>query len=86
MSPSGQVMACHLYGTKPLPEPVLIYCQLDPWQQTPVTFKLKYKLFVLIRYIWKHQLENIVYRVLAFLFRSQFVKANIFLNVNFLVL
>ena len=22
-------MACHVFGTKPLPEPMLAYCQLD---------------------------------------------------------
>ena len=25
-----KVMACHLFGAKPLPEPMLTYCQLDP--------------------------------------------------------
>ena len=25
-----QVMACHFFGVKPLPEPTLFYCQLDP--------------------------------------------------------
>ena len=29
-----QVMACRLVGAKPLPEPILAYCQLDPWEQT----------------------------------------------------
>ena len=29
-----QVMACRLFGAKPLPEPMLPYCQLDPWEQT----------------------------------------------------
>ena len=24
-----QVMACRLFGAKPLPEPMLAYCQLD---------------------------------------------------------
>ena len=27
-----QVMACRLFGAKTLPEPVLAYCQLDPWE------------------------------------------------------
>ena len=27
-----QVMACHLFGTKPLPEPMLGYCQMDPYK------------------------------------------------------
>ena len=26
-----QIMACHLFGTKPFPEPLLAYCKLDPW-------------------------------------------------------
>ena len=34
----AQVMACHLFGAKPLPEPTLTYCQLDPWEQTSVKF------------------------------------------------
>ena len=34
-----QVMACRLFGAKPLPEPVLAYCQLDSWEQTSVKFK-----------------------------------------------
>ena len=28
-----QLMACRQLGTKPLPEPMLAYCQLDPWEQ-----------------------------------------------------
>ena len=27
-----QIMACYLASTKPLPEPVLEYCKLDPWE------------------------------------------------------
>ena len=27
-------MACRLLEAKPLPEPLLYYCQLDPWEQT----------------------------------------------------
>ena len=33
-----QVMACRLFGDKPLPEPMLEYCQLDPNEQTSVKF------------------------------------------------
>ena len=36
-----QVMACRLLGAKPLPKPMLIYCQLGPWQQTTVKFESK---------------------------------------------
>ena len=28
------IMACHLFGAKPLPEPIMTSCQLDPWQQS----------------------------------------------------
>ena len=28
------VMACRMFGAKPLPEPMLAYCQLDCWEKT----------------------------------------------------
>ena len=40
-----QVMACRLFGAKPLPEPMPVYCWLDPYEQTSVKFELKYKPF-----------------------------------------
>ena len=27
-----QVMACRLFDNKPLPDPTLTYCELDPWE------------------------------------------------------
>ena len=33
------VMAWHLLGAKPLPEPMLTYCQWDPQKQSSVKFK-----------------------------------------------
>ena len=33
-----QIMACPLFDTKPLCEPMLIYCHLDPYKQTSVMF------------------------------------------------
>ena len=36
-----RVMACRLFGGKPLPEPMLAYCQLDSNEQTSVKFKSK---------------------------------------------
>ena len=39
-------MACRLHGTKPLLEPMLGYCRLDPQEQTSVKFELKYKIFI----------------------------------------
>ena len=41
---SVQVMVCRLFGAKPLPEPMLTYCQLDPKDQISVKFGSKYKL------------------------------------------
>ena len=32
-------MACRLFGAKPLPEPVLAYCQLDSCEQISVKFE-----------------------------------------------
>ena len=37
-----QVMACRLFGAKPLPEPMLAYCQLDPWEQFSVKFESEF--------------------------------------------
>ena len=34
-----QVMACRLFGAKPLPEPMLAYCQLDSWKHISVKFE-----------------------------------------------
>ena len=36
-----QVMACCLFGAKPLPELMLAFCQLDSWEQISVKFKSK---------------------------------------------
>ena len=38
-----QVMACRRFGAEPLPDPMLIYCQLDPKEHTSVKFEAKYK-------------------------------------------
>ena len=33
-----QAIACRLCGAKPLQEPMLIYCQLDSWEQFSMKF------------------------------------------------
>ena len=38
-------MACRLDGVKPLSEPMLDYCQLDPSEQTSMKFQSKFKHF-----------------------------------------
>ena len=41
----GSDMACHLFGTKPLSEPMLLYCQFYPKKHISVNFYLKFKSF-----------------------------------------
>ena len=33
-----QIMACPMVGAKPLSEPILVYCQLEPWEEISVKF------------------------------------------------
>ena len=40
-----QIMACRLYSTKPLPEPILVYCQLDSREHISVKWELKFDHF-----------------------------------------
>ena len=37
-SPLGLKVACGLFGAKPIPEPMTTYGQLNPEEQTSVTF------------------------------------------------
>ena len=53
-----QLMACRLFGTKPLIEPMLIYSQFDPQEQTSVKFEPKYKKNHSWKYNWKCRQRN----------------------------
>ena len=53
-----QVMACCLFGTKPLPEPMLAYCQLDSWERISVTFESEFYHFHSRICIWKSRLPK----------------------------
>ena len=55
-------MACHLAGAKPLSEPMLQYCYLDPWEQTLYIF------------IQENVFENVVWKMVAILASTQCVK------------
>ena len=68
-----QVMAGHLFGAKPLPEPMLTYCQMDPKEQTSEKFESKYKTFP----SWK-PFEDVVCEMADILSRGRWVN-NIFL-------
>ena len=54
-----QIMACRLFGTKPLSKPMLGNCQLDPWQQTSVNFNQNKK----TRFVHENASENIACEV-----------------------
>ena len=47
-----QIMVCRLLGAKPLPEPMLVYCQLDSWEQISVKFKSEFYHFYSRQCIW----------------------------------
>ena len=51
-----RVMACHLFGAKPLPEPMLVYCQLDSWQQISMKFMPEFYHFHWRKCIWNCRL------------------------------
>ena len=53
-----QVKACHLFGTKPLPEPMLVYWQLDYREQISVKFKSEFSHFHSRKFIWKCRLPK----------------------------
>ena len=53
-----QIMACRLFGAKPLSKPTVGYCQLDPKEQTSVKFWSQYKTFHSRKCIWKCRLRN----------------------------
>ena len=54
-----QIMACRLVDTMPLSEPMLEYCQLDPWEQISVKFYQKLKHFHSRTCIWKYRLRKL---------------------------
>ena len=51
-----QIMAWCLTGAKPLPEPMLAYYHLDPWEQTSVKFQSKYNNFLSRKCNWNCRL------------------------------
>ena len=53
-----QVKACRLFGAKPLPEPMLTYCQIDSWEQILVKFKWEFYHFHSRKCIWNVVCQN----------------------------
>ena len=65
-----QIMACRLFGTKPLSKPMQSYCQLDLRNKLKWNFNQNTKLF-----IHKNVSENIVCEMAAILSRRRWVKS-----------
>ena len=53
-----QIMACRLDGAKPLSEPMLTYCQLDPKEHISMRFHLKFIYSHSRKCVWKCRLRN----------------------------
>ena len=53
-----QIMTCRLDGAKPLSEPMLIYCQLDPREHISMKFYLKFIYFHSRKCVWTCRLRN----------------------------
>ena len=53
-----QVMACRLFGAKPLPESMLAYCRLDSWKQISVKFESESYYFQSSICIWNCHLPK----------------------------
>ena len=60
-----QIMACRLFGAKPLSELMLYHCQLDLWEQTSVKMYSKLRHFHSRKCIWKWHLENVIHFISA---------------------
>ena len=57
-------MAWHLFGAKPLPEPMLAYCQLDSWEQISMNFANRNSIIFIQEnaffFIHENAFENVV--------------------------
>ena len=53
-----RVMAWRLFGAMPLPEPMVVYCQLDSWEHISVKFESGVYHFHSSKFIWKCRLQS----------------------------
>ena len=51
-------MACRLFGAKPLLEPMLVYYQLNSWEQISVKFESEF-----YHFIQEIAFENVVWKM-----------------------
>ena len=59
-----RVMACRLFGAKPLPKPMFTFCQMVS-RTFLMTFPSKFESFHAIKSIWKCRLQNVGHFVLS---------------------
>ena len=64
-------MACRLAGAKPLSEPMLEYCEFDPWEQTSMKLQSKFIHF-------HSRKSKIVWKIAAILSRPQCVEQDFY--------
>ena len=62
-------MACRLFGTKPLSELMLAYCQLGLWEQIQWNFNQNSNIF-----IKENEFENVIRKIATIFSRPQYVK------------
>ena len=53
-----QIMACRLLGAKPLSEPMLTYCQLEPKEYISMKYHFKLNYFHSRKCVWTCRLRN----------------------------
>ena len=73
-SASVQTMACRLFGAKPLSEPLLGYCQLDPKEQTSAEWNFNQNTK---HFIHENTCDDIVCEMAPILSRGGWVKDSI---------
>ena len=65
------VMNWHLSSAKPLPEPILIFCQLGPWHQEQTSMELKYSNY----HSQKNAFEQVYCKMALILFKPHCVNS-----------
>ena len=64
-------MACHLLNTKPQSEAMLVYCEMDPWEQISEKVETSWNKIQKFSYI--SEFQNVVCKIAAILFQPQCV-------------
>ena len=75
-----QIMACHLFSVKPLSEPILDYCELDPREHISVKLESKSAIF-----IKENAFENVGRKVSAILSQLQCVMLIFTGDINYFI-